>query len=100
MVSFSLLSPGDISAALAARARMRRLDWRLTLEGLARRSGVPLGTLKKFEHSGQISLVSFVRLAVALGDEAALGGLLAAPGVATLDQVLETAERPKRGRIT
>ena len=100
MISFALLSPGAISAALAVRARARRLDRKLTLEGLARRSGVALGTLKKFERDGRISLVSFVRLAVALGDEAALGGLLAAPEFETMDQVLETAGRPRRGRIT
>lgn len=100
MVSFALLSPGAISVALAGRSRARRLDRRLTLEGLARRSGVALGTLKKFERSGRISLVSFVRLAVALGDEAALGGLLAAPDFKTMDQVLDTTGRPKRGRIT
>jgi transcriptional regulator with XRE-family HTH domain len=99
-MSFSLLSSDAICNDLAARMRSRRLDRNLTLEGLARRSGVALGTLKKFERSGQISLVSFVRLVVASGDEAALEGLLRAPEFNSLDQVLETSGQPKRGRIT
>ena len=99
MMSFAMQSSEDISAALAARLRSRRLAQKLTLEGLARRSGVPLGTLKKFERSGQIALVSFIRLVVALKDEAALENLLLAQKFETLDEVLESGKKPQRGRI-
>lgn len=100
MVSFNIISSDDISTALGARLKDRRLAENLTLEGLARRSGVALGTLKKFERTGQIALRSFVRLAVALKDEAALEKLLLAPKFETLDQVLDSGKKPKRGRIT
>ena len=59
--------PADVAADLAKRLRTRRLARNLTQEGLARRSGVALGTLKKFERSGATSLVSFIRMVVALG---------------------------------
>jgi len=90
----------DIAAELAVRLRNRRLAQNLTLEGLARRSGVALGTLKKFERTGQIALVSFIRLVVTLNDEAALAGLLLEQKFETLDEVLQSGNRPKRGRIT
>ena len=98
-MSFATQSSEDIAAALAARLKSRRLAQKLTLEGLARRSGVPLGTLKKFERTGQIALVSFIRLVVALKDEAALENLLLEQKFETLDEVLESGKKPQRGRI-
>jgi len=99
MTSFSIMSFEDIAAELAVRLRNRRLAQNLTLEGLARRSGVALGTLKKFERTGRIALVSFIRLVVTLNDEAALEGLLLEQKFETLDEVLQSGNRPKRGRI-
>ena len=99
MVSISLLPSEEIAAELAARARARRLSLNLSLEGMSRRSGVALGTLKKFERTGQISLLSFLRLVVALKDEAALEGLLQPPEYKSLDEVLKTRKTSKRGRI-
>ncbi len=99
MTSFSIMSFEDIATELAVRLRNRRLAQNLTLEGLARRSGVALGTLKKFERTGQIALVSFIRLVVTLNDEAALAGLLLEQKFETLDEVLQSGNRPKRGRI-
>ena len=99
-MSFTLISSKDIAAELSGRLKSRRLEQNLTLEGLARRSGVPLGTLKKFERTGQIALLSFIRLVVALKDEAALEGLLRAQKFETLAEVLESSKKPRRGRIT
>ncbi len=99
MVAFSIMPSEDIVAELAGRIKNRRLSLNLTLEGLSRRSGVALGTLKKFERSGQIALVSFVRLVVALKDEAALEKLLLEQEFETLDEILQSGKNPKRGRI-
>ena len=63
------------------------------------RSGVPLGTLKKFERSGAISLISFIRLLVALNAEAALDKLLADQEFERLDEILTVTKARKRGRI-
>jgi transcriptional regulator with XRE-family HTH domain len=93
------MSSEDIAAEMATRLRSRRLVQNLTQEGLARRSGVALGTLKKFEHTGQIALVSFIRLVMTLKDESALEKLLLKQKFKTLDEVLQSAKKPKRGRI-
>jgi len=99
-MSFALLTSEEIGAELAKRAKGRRLSLDLTVEGLAKRSGVALGTLKKFERTGQISLISFIRLAVALKDDAALENLLLEAEYDTLEDVLKSKKTRKRGRIT
>jgi len=93
------MSSEDIASELAVRLKSHRLTQNLTLEGLARRSGVALGTLKKFERTGRISLVSFIRLLITLKDEAALENLLIEKKFETLDEILQTGNKPKRGRI-
>ena len=99
MVSLKLLPPQDIAAELGVRLRERRLALDLTQVGLAERSGVPVSTLRKFESTGQISLVSFIRLTMTLGDDAALNGLLQEQKrFSSIDEVLEADAKPKRGR--
>lgn len=99
MIAFSLMTPEEITIEMALRLRNRRLAQNLTLEGLARRSGVALGTLKKFERTGQIALVSFIRLVITLKDEAALEKILLEQKFETLDEILQSGKKPKRGRI-
>lgn len=98
-MNFAILSSDEIALELALRLKNRRLGEGLTLEGLSERSGVALGTLKRFERTGKIALVSFIQLAVALKDEAALEGLLLEPKFESLDDVLEPKKKRKRGRI-
>ena len=59
----------EMDAALAKRIRGIRKRRRLTQQDLSERSGVSLGTLKRFETTGQISLLSLTKLAIALGCE-------------------------------
>jgi transcriptional regulator with XRE-family HTH domain len=99
IIAFAILSSEDIALELASRVRNRRLAQSLTQEGLASRSGVSFGTLKKFERTGQIAFVSFIRLVTALGDETALENLLLEQKFETLDEVLDVKKKPKRGTI-
>lgn len=99
MIALDLSPPSDVAAELGARLRDRRLALDLTQAGLAERSGVPVGTLRKFERTGQISLLSFIRLAMTVGDDAALGGLLQPQTrYGSIEDVLKVEARPKRGR--
>ena len=99
MISFMMLPSKDIALEIAARLRKRRLAQQLTQEGLARRSGVALGTLKKFERSGQIAFTSFIQLAIALQDERVLENLFGEQQFKTLDDILQSDQLPQRGRI-
>lgn len=97
---YAILSPLEVAADLASRVKQRRLTRNLTQTGLAARSGVPLGTLKKFENSGSISLVSFVRLLIALDELSGLERLLNENDPnATLDELVSKPIERKRGRL-
>ena len=64
---FLSLTPTDISLELAGRHRALRKHARLSQAEMAERSGVSLGSLKRFENSGKISLESLLRLIHLLG---------------------------------
>lgn len=57
----------EMDQALAKRVRALRKRKKISQKQLSEMSGVSLGSLKRFEHTGQISLLSLTRLAVALG---------------------------------
>ena len=66
-MSFTLKSQQEVMQEIAERAKLKRLEQNLTQEGLALRSGVSLGSIKRFERSGEISLKSLIDIALALG---------------------------------
>ena len=63
-----LQTASDTQRELAARAKARRLELNITQAELAERSGVSLGSLRRFESTGEISLRSFLELALVLGE--------------------------------
>lgn len=62
-----LKSPQEVMQEIAIRAKDKRLEQNLTQEGLALRSGVSLGSIKRFERTGEISLKSLIDIALTLG---------------------------------
>lgn len=59
--------PYQIVPELGKRAAKRRKEAGLTQKELAKKSGVSLGSLRRFEQTGDISLRSLVDIAQALG---------------------------------
>ncbi|MDH5382356.1 MAG: helix-turn-helix transcriptional regulator [Cyclobacteriaceae bacterium] len=60
-------SPYQVMQNLAQRHRKIRRRLKLSQEEMAERSGVSLGSLKRFENSGKISLESLLKLIHLLG---------------------------------
>ncbi len=60
-------TPAEVSKALAERFRTTRKQSGLSQEAMAERSGVSLGSLKRFERTGKISLESLLKLMHLLG---------------------------------
>ena len=56
----------EVQKELSNKFKQKRLDKNLTQEGLSERSGVSLGTLKRFENTGEISLQSLLKIALIL----------------------------------
>lgn len=59
--------PRDIRVEIAHKHRKLRKQRGLSQKGLAERSGVSLGSLKRFETKGQVSLESLLKLVFVLG---------------------------------
>lgn len=80
-----------------------RISFGLTQEGLSKRSGVPLPTLRKFEQTGLISLKSFLKLLLVLDVLEAFVTVTKSPQptFASIDEILkeEKKKQNKRGWI-
>jgi len=77
MLSFLPPTPSDMMDILKTKFRLRRKALGYTQPELSSRSGVSLGSLKRFESFGQISLESLLKLALVLeclGDFSSLCG--------------------------
>ena len=61
--------PTDITKLTAHRLRNIRKRKKISQEELSKKSGVSLSSLKRFEHTGDISYLSLVKLAFALDVE-------------------------------
>lgn len=103
-MSISLKSPTDVLQEVCDRFKRRRLALNLTQAGLAKRAGVTLGSLKRFETTGLVAFDSLLKLAVVLD---CLGDFdrLAADDVRSLtgrplDEVLAGSRTRKKGRVT
>ena len=77
MNNFNFLSktPKEIDKLIAARIRSIRRRRKISQKRLSEKSGVSLGSVKRFESSGEISLISLTKIAIALDIENELEGL-------------------------
>jgi transcriptional regulator with XRE-family HTH domain len=96
-LSLNLLSPKDVSGALAGRVKRRRLETNLTQEGLASRAQVSLGTLKLFERTGKASLEFLILVAFALNAEKEFEQLFPPLALRSIDDIIAKPAR-RRGR--
>ena len=60
-------TPREASQVLAERHRTLRKQLKMSQEEMAERSGVSLGSLKRFENTGKISMDSLLKLMHLLG---------------------------------
>jgi transcriptional regulator with XRE-family HTH domain len=103
MMSIELKTPRDVQRELAARFKARRLAMNLTQEGLAARSGVSWSSLKRFEHTGLISLDALLKLALVLGCLGDFDGVCIEDNQSlssrSLDELLSKPKTRRKGQI-
>ena len=94
----TLLSAAKAQETLAGNVQARRLAIGLTQAGLASRSGVPLGTLRKFERTGAASIETlFKRLMIVGGLERMIDASAPEQSEFTsIDEVLGADRKPPR----
>ena len=59
-------TPNEIARSLADRIKQQRKKLKISQENLAQKSGVSLGSIKRFETKYEISLQSLIKIAIAL----------------------------------
>lgn len=74
---------------IAKRMQKKRKANKLTQEQLAQRSGVSLGSIKRFERSGEISLSSLVKIAFILDCEDDFDALFAKKEYISIQEVID-----------
>jgi len=77
-----------IQKSLAERIRIRRREGKVSQVELAGRSGVSLASIRRFETTGEVSLVSLVRIAATLGYEEDFNNLFTRKNYKSLDEII------------
>lgn len=96
MIHLDAQTPETLSRQIAQRERQRRRERHLTQAEMTERSGVSLGSLKRFEQTGQISLDSLLRLAAVLGCSSDFDDLFKQPEYTSIQEVIDDAERNRK----
>lgn len=56
-------TPAERARNIAAREKMRRKQKKITQKELSERTGISVGSIKRFEQTGEISFVSLLKIA-------------------------------------
>ncbi|HCJ76876.1 helix-turn-helix domain-containing protein [Thermoguttaceae bacterium LCP21S3_D4] len=83
----------EINNEIAKKIIRLRKRKKITQKELAARSGVSLGSLKRFEQSGEISLQSLTKIAIALDVEGELENLFENVPFASIEEVMNEQTR-------
>ena len=86
---FNQHTPKEIAEGIASRMRGIRRRLKLSQERLSEKSGVSLGSVKRFENSGEISLNSLIKIAIALDCEDELEGLFTVQPPKSIQEVID-----------
>ena len=95
MFDFLEATPVEINQGIAARVRAVRKRRKISQIKLSEKSGVSLGSVKRFESTGEISLLSLTKLAIALDIQQELKQLFSNVPYLSLEEIEN--ERSQQG---
>lgn len=81
-------TPSEIAQNLAKRIKNIRKRRKITQKQMAQRCNVSYGALKKFEQTGEISLLSLIKITMELGLTNEINELFTEPVYLSIDEVL------------
>ena len=95
-IDFNLMSPIDVMISVAQRAKALRLEQNITQQALADKVGIAVGTVKRFEKSGEIQFNHLLRIALVLGKLEEFNNIFAGDDVpASLYELKDTKKRQR-----
>ena len=90
---FNLKNPYDVSIKIAEKAKAARKYMKLTQQQLSDKSGVSLGSLKRFERTGEIFLSSLLKIALVLDSLKKFERLFDKPEYTSIEEILNDKNR-------
>ena len=87
MFDFLEATPDEINKEIAVRVRTVRKRRKISQVKLSEKSGVSLGSVKRFESTGEISLLSLTKIAIALNVEQELKQLFSNVPYLSLEEI-------------
>ena len=85
---FNPKTPNDIAHELVEKIKQHRKKLKISQAQLASKSGVSLGSIKRFESKYEISLNSFIKILIALNLEQDLENLFTQKSYNSIDEVI------------
>ena len=82
-------TPNEIAKSLAYKIKEHRKKLKISQEVLAQKSGVSLGSIKRFETKYEISLQSFIKIAIALDLDNDLENLFTRKTYTSIDEIIK-----------
>ena len=82
-------TPNEIAKSLADKIKEHRKKLKISQEMLAQKSGVSFGSIKRFETKYEISLQSFIKIAIALDLDKDLEKLFTQKTYASIDEIIK-----------
>lgn len=96
-----LKTESELAREIAGRIRAVRVTRGLTQAALSERSGISLGSYRRFEQTGRIEFVSLIRIAQVLHMDEDFESLFHRPPVQSLDELERLASAtPKKTRAS
>ena len=88
MINLTQKTPIELNKGIASRLVQIRKRRKISQRMLAEKSGVSLGSLKRFEQTGDISLYSLAKLSIALGVEDELDELFSRVEFTSIEEII------------
>ena len=85
---FNPKTPNDIAHELVEKIKQHRKKLKISQAQLASKSGVSLGSIKRFESKYEISLNSFIKILIVLNLEQDLENLFTQKNYNSIDEVI------------
>ena len=87
--NYTLDSIDDIAITLAQDFRKRRIEKNMTREEIAKKSGVAVSNIVRFEQKGLISLKNLIGIAIAMEYTSEVKNIFAEPKYSTIEELTQ-----------
>ena len=96
--NYTLDSIDDIAITLAQDFRKRRIEKNMTREEIAKKSGVAVSNIVRFEQKGLISLKNLIGIAIAMEYTSEVKNIFAEPKYSTIEELTQIRKNTGKTR--